>query len=168
MQPEQKKNSCSTYHSFNLFFSITTYHFLTTDSKLAIARAKCLPYLLVFLSSFHSYALHLYPYRNYVKEILGNFKNPVGVVSVVLKKIDSFLKFQNGSINLLGIASEEILFIISQIMLVKHVYMGQKFQRTLKLSMSFSLKHIFISAEILTQVASAPLSHFSSHNLLFL
>ena len=40
MQPEQKKNSCSTYHSFNLFFSITTYHFLTTDSKLAIARAS--------------------------------------------------------------------------------------------------------------------------------
>ena len=40
-------------------------------------------------------------------------------------------------------------------MLLKHVYMGHKFQRTLKLSMSFSLKHFFISVAIITQVASA-------------
>ena len=39
--------------------------------------------------------------------------------------------------------------------------MGQKFQRTLKLSMSFSLKHFFISVAIFTQVVSAPLNtHF--------
>ena len=42
-------------------------------------------------------------------------------------------------------------------MLLKHVYMGWKFQRTLKLSMSFSLEHFFISVAISTQVASAPL-----------
>ena len=42
-------------------------------------------------------------------------------------------------------------------MLVKLVYMGQKFQRTFKLSMSFSLKHVFTSVEIFTQFASAPL-----------
>ena len=29
-----KKNSCSTYHLFNAFFSVTTSNILTTDSKL--------------------------------------------------------------------------------------------------------------------------------------
>ena len=39
--------------------------------------------------------------------------------------------------------------------------MGRNFQRTLKLSMSFSLKHFFISVAISTQVVSAPLNtHF--------
>ena len=42
-------------------------------------------------------------------------------------------------------------------MLLKHVYMGGKFQRTLKLDISLSLEHFFISVPIFTQVASAPL-----------
>ena len=42
-------------------------------------------------------------------------------------------------------------------MLLKHVYMGWHFQRTLKLDISFSLQHFFISVGIFTQVASAPL-----------
>ena len=42
-------------------------------------------------------------------------------------------------------------------MLLKNVYMGWKFQRTLKLDISFSLEHFFISVAIFTQVASAPL-----------
>ena len=43
-------------------------------------------------------------------------------------------------------------------MLLKHVYMGWKFQRTLKLDISFTLEHFFISVAIFTQVASASLS----------
>ena len=35
----------------------------------------------------HSYALHLQLYRNHVKEILGNFKDPVRVDLTVLKTI---------------------------------------------------------------------------------
>ena len=42
-------------------------------------------------------------------------------------------------------------------MLLKHVYMGQKFQRILKLSIFLSLKHFFILVGISTQVALAPL-----------
>ena len=42
-------------------------------------------------------------------------------------------------------------------MLLKQVYMGWKFQRTLELDISFSLEHFFISVAIFTQVASAPL-----------
>ena len=43
-------------------------------------------------------------------------------------------------------------------MLLKHVYMGSKFWRTLKLGMSFSLEHFFIALPISTQVASVPLT----------
>ena len=42
-------------------------------------------------------------------------------------------------------------------MLLKHVYMGWKVQRTLKLDISFILENFFISVAIFTQVASAPL-----------
>ena len=42
-------------------------------------------------------------------------------------------------------------------MLLKHVHMGWKFQRTLKLDISFSLEHFFISVAIFPQVASASL-----------
>ena len=42
-------------------------------------------------------------------------------------------------------------------MLLKRVYMGWKFQRTLELDISFSVEHFFISVAIFTQVASAPL-----------
>ena len=47
-------------------------------------------------------------------------------------------------------------------MLLKHVYMGLKVQKTFKLSMSFSLKLFFflISVAIPTQVASTPLIYF--------
>ena len=31
---KKKKNSCPTYHPFNVFFGITTYNFLTTGGKL--------------------------------------------------------------------------------------------------------------------------------------
>ena len=43
-------------------------------------------------------------------------------------------------------------------MLVTHVYMGWKFQRTLKLDISYSLEHFFIPVAIFTQVASAQLN----------
>ena len=45
-------------------------------------------------------------------------------------------------------------------MLLKHVYMGLKFQRKLTLSMSFSQKHFFVLVAISTQVASAPLIQY--------
>ena len=47
-------------------------------------------------------------------------------------------------------------------MLLKHVYMGWKFQRTLKLDISFSLEHFFIPVAIFTQVASAPLMELTT------
>ena len=74
------------------------------------------------------------------------------------EKIVNFWRFWNGSINWHGITSEESWFLISQIMLPRHVYVGWKFQRTLKLGMSFSLEHFFIAVAISTKVASAPLS----------
>ena len=43
-------------------------------------------------------------------------------------------------------------------MLLKYVYMGWKFQRTLKLDISFSLEHFFISVANFRQVASSPLT----------
>ena len=61
---KQKKNSCSIYQSFNVLFSITTYNFLTTDSKLLPQQLfSIFAYLLVFTCSLHSYALHLQSYR---------------------------------------------------------------------------------------------------------
>ena len=47
-------------------------------------------------------------------------------------------------------------------MLLKHVYMGQKFQRILKLSIFLSLKHFFILVGISTQVALWPLKFIVS------
>ena len=88
----------------------------------------------------------------------GKFQGSCGSNLAVLKKTVNFWRFQNGSINLLGITSEESWFLISRIMLLKHVYMGWKFQRTLKLYISFCLEHFFISVAIFTQVASAPLN----------
>ena len=54
--------------------------------------------------------------------------------------------------------------------MLKHVYMGQKFQRILKLDIPFSLKHFFFSVAIFTQVASAPLMgsfHFFQWKIFF-
>ena len=42
-------------------------------------------------------------------------------------------------------------------MLLKDVYMGWKFPRTLKLDICFSLEHFFMTVAVFTQVASAPL-----------
>ena len=124
-----------------MFFSITTYNFLTTDSKLQ--HVPSIFSLIVFTSlwSLHSYAARR-SYKNHVKEVSGNFKDPVRVCLAVLKKNGYFSRFQNSSINLFGITSEESWFLSSKIMLLNDVYMGQKIQRTLKLSMSFSLKHV--------------------------
>ena len=69
-------------------------------------------------------------------------------------------RFQNGNTNLFENTSEESWFLIFEIMLPKHVHMGQKFQRTLQSSMSFRLKHFFISITLSTQVASAPLRKY--------
>ena len=44
---QNKKNSCSTYYSFNVFFSIITYNFLPTVQLLA-SYNRCLPSLLAF------------------------------------------------------------------------------------------------------------------------
>ena len=48
-----------------------------------------------------------------MKEISGNFKDPARVDLEVLKRIVNFSRFQNGSINMLGITSEENSFLIS-------------------------------------------------------
>ena len=51
--------------------------------------------------------------------------------------------------------------------LLKHVYMGQKFTRTLKLSMSFTLEHFFISVAIPTHIAPAPVKTLSVLKICF-
>ena len=107
---EQKRNSCSTYHSFNVFFSITTYNFITTGRQLKLA-SKYLP--VVFSLSLHFYALLLQSYRNQVKEISKNLKNQARVYLAVLEKIVIFQRFQNGNINLFRITNEESWFLIS-------------------------------------------------------
>ena len=50
-------------------------------------------------------------HRNHVKEISGNFKDLARVDLAVLKKIVNFWRFQNGSINLLGIAARKVCFL---------------------------------------------------------
>ena len=45
--------------------------------------------------TLHFHGLHLQSYRNYVKEISGSFKDPARVDLGILKKIVSFLGFQN-------------------------------------------------------------------------
>ena len=114
-------------------------------------------YTSISISLIPIHALHLQSYWNHTKEISGRFKDPARVDLAVLRKIVNFWRFQNGSVNLLGITSKESWFLISYIMLLKHVYMGWKFQRTLKLDISFSLEHFFISVAIFTKVVSAPL-----------
>ena len=65
---------------------------LTISLQLAANCSMCLlPSLLVF-TSLHSYTLHVQSYRNHVKEISENFKDPVTVGLAVLKKIVIFLK----------------------------------------------------------------------------
>ena len=113
--------------------------------------SECLPSLT--LSSLTFAALQKLSQGNF-----GKFqRSGGGRWLALLKKIVNFWRFENGSINLLGITSEESWSLISPIMLLKHAYMGWKFQRTLKLSMSFSLEHFLISVAISTQVASVPL-----------
>ena len=98
--------------------------------------------------------LSLQSYGNHVTEISGSFRDPARVDLAVQRKIVNFWRFQDGSMNLLGITSKESWFLISYKMLLKHGFIGWKFQRTLKLDISFSLEHFFISVAIFTQVAS--------------
>ena len=51
-------------------------------------------------------------------------------------------------------------------MLLKHIYMGWKFQRTLKLDISFSLEHFFMSAAILPQLPQRLQMALSSNKML--
>ena len=119
----------------------------------------------------HFRALSLKSYRNHATEISERFKDLARVDLAFIKQIVNFWRIRNGSLNLLGITSEESWFLISLKMLLKHAYMGWKFQRTLKLDISFSLEHFFISIVIFTQVVSAPLNHNSIRyfqNMVFL
>ena len=94
------------YYSFKVLFSITTYNFLTTGSKLQYGPSifACLLFTLTQVRR---------SYRNHVKEISWNFKDLARISLAVLKKTVIFWKFQNGSINLFGIISEESWFLIS-------------------------------------------------------
>ena len=94
-----------------MIFRTTTYNFLNFLRLLASAFHLCLCLHSAF--TLHIHALHLQSYRNHVKEILGSLKDPARVDLAVLKKIVNFLRFQNGSMNLLGITSEESWLIIS-------------------------------------------------------
>ena len=102
---QNKRKSVAPH--INLFSSVTTYYFLTTDSKLAITTAGAFLSSLAFLSSYLHFTLtHFVAIQ---KPCQGNFEKSEesGESSF------NFGKFQNGSINLFGITSEEIWFIIS-------------------------------------------------------
>ena len=102
--------SCSTCHSFKAIFSITTHNFLTTDTELKLVSLLASAFHLCLCLYLHfavSDGLHLQSYRNNVEEISGNFKDPTRVDLAFLKKIVNFSRFQNGSLNLLSITSEE-------------------------------------------------------------
>ena len=119
---------CSiSHHSFNEFLSITTYNFLKTYPY-----SVRLPSLLVFTS--------LWPLLSRTqllqKPCQGNFKDPARVGLVVLKKIVIFWRFQNGSITLFRITREENWFLISLIILLKHLY-------ELKFPENIDIDHVF-------------------------
>ena len=101
---------------------------LTISLQLVAASySLCLPSLVVFISLL-SYALHSQFYRNLVKWILRNFKDPARVGLVFLKKIIIFWRFQNGSINLFRITSEESWFLVFEIMLLKMFILTKNFR----------------------------------------
>ena len=128
-----------------MFFSVITYIFLTTDSKQVPSNNLC-------LSSLHCYASYIS--RNHGKEILGNFKNLLSRFGGS-EKDQYLLKIMKWQHKLVRDYKWRIL--VSYFL--NNAAKQEKFQRTLKLSMSFSLKHFFISVAISTQVAS-PLSRF--------
>lgn len=102
--------------------------------------------------------------------MLRKFKGRKKVGSAVLKKIVIIWRPKNSRISLLGNISEESWFLNA----AKNVHMDWKFQRTMKSSIPFSLKHFFfIAMTPSTQFASAPLiqckfcSFYSGKKLLY-
>ena len=125
MQPQTKENSCSTYHSFNVLFSITIYNFLTTVRKLWLA-SNCLPSLLHFYFTFTHYI------RSLTETMSRKFREISRIQQeqiwqlwtrsfllllflLLLLLLFFFLRFQYGSINLPHklTTSETVWFLIS-------------------------------------------------------
>ena len=154
----QNKRKTVTPHITHLIYSLV---FLLTISLLLVANfshSKRLSSLLfVFcMSSLCSYTLHLQSYRNHVKEISGNFKNPARVGLAVLKKTVIFWKFQNGSINLLRIAREESWFSYSLDNVVKICLYRINISENIKIEHAFLSKAFFhFSSNHLTSCLSA-------------
>ena len=126
---KQNKRKTVAPHIPHLMCSLVLL--LTISLQLVASCRMCLPYLLVFTS------LLRITFAVLQKSCQGNFRKFQRLASVglaALKKIVIFWRFQYGSINV-----------------------GVRKAGTLKLSLSFSLKHFFISVAISTQVASAPL-----------
>ena len=91
----------------------STYNFLTTGTKLLHVPSIFTFLVFTLLLSLHSYAARR-SYRNHVKEISENFKDLAKVGLAVLKKIVIFWIFQNGSINVFKITSQESWFLIKK------------------------------------------------------
>ena len=140
------KNSGSTYHSINVLFSITTYKFLTTGGKLYIACAS----IFACLHFISLYAFRLKPYKNHVKEISRNFKDPTKGRFGSSGKDRYFLKILKQQHNFFLDCKREKLV---SYFLNNAAKTCLKFWRPLKLSMSFSLNQFFILVAISTQVS---------------
>ena len=86
----KRKTVAPPYHSFNLFFSVTTYHFLPTDSKLAIAIASTCH--LCFSSCLHFTLMHFIATQKPCEGNSGKFQESGGSRFSGSEKDHYFLK----------------------------------------------------------------------------
>ena len=106
---------CFLFH-VNMFVVFELWHFKVFVVKIIIKLVRYPFWKIINIPSLssltlHFHALHLQSYKNHVKEISGTFKDPASVDLAVLKKIVNFWRFQNSSMNLLGITSEKVDFL---------------------------------------------------------
>ena len=124
----------------------------------------CLPALLVFTSlwSLHLFTVHSYAvrrsYRNRVKEISGNFKDPTRVGFTDLKKIVILLKIRKWQHKLVRDYKRRklVCYILNNNATKPGLY-GLKISESIEIEHFFQSKTFFISVAISTRVASASL-----------
>ena len=105
IQPNKRKHLLHSFHITRLMCS--TYNFLTTGSKpLHVLSIFACLYFTLATSLLRSTQVLQKP----IKEISGNFMEPVKVGLAVLKKGFYFLKIPKGNMNML---SEESWFLVS-------------------------------------------------------
>ena len=117
---------------------------------------------LTSLWSLHSYAARR-SYRNHVKEISGNLKDPVKVALAVLKKDRYFLKILKWQHKLVRDYKRGKLVSYFLNNVAKTCLYGLKISENIDIEHVFQSKAFFVSVAISTQVASAPLRQLVKH-----